>query len=296
MSRPNIATLKPTASRRYWPSLAAPGRNGEQYETIEACHREDRLRASSSRKLASRTKKKSKRKAILSVARKLEYDARNKPVPKSLSSSLHLRGRRDAIFSQLWRLADKYDGPITTATAIKRGWEFTPETLAALDVKALLNTFLADLDRRGATEAKGWLIAFVHGEWETPLGLFRLHLHMIVAGNMIKVVDRLRTGSKYKYRKDDNVRFRVRIDRKPLTNLPYPFTYCFKAYWPWKYVCLTANGKRRTRRHRRIAEPQHTQVLQFLDRHSVSDLVVMKHVSVRGGQLRHQSKLRGLNS
>lgn len=95
-------------------------------------------------------------------------------VPQSLACSLHMRRRRDATFSQIWRLAARYKGPIATATVIKRGWELTPDHLETVDLRRLLNGFLADLDRRGAGTADGWLIGFVHGEHENPAGLSRV--------------------------------------------------------------------------------------------------------------------------
>ncbi|HUE79588.1 MAG TPA: hypothetical protein VMN38_08155 [Sphingomicrobium sp.] len=290
MSRPTIAELKLTEDRRYWPSRAVPGRKGMCFETIMGCHDEDPLRAKSARKASSQIGRKRQRKAILKLARKLEYEARGMRVPKSLASSLHMRRKRDAIFSHVWRLADRYNGPVTTATVIKRGWEFTADQLEHIDLPRLRNGFLADLNRRGAGQADGWLIGFFHGEWETPSEVCRLHLHIVVAGEMIETVDELRKGRNYRYRNHDSVRFRVRIDRKPLTDLPYPFTYCLKSYWPWKHVVVTASGKRRTRRHKRIPEPVHTQVLQFLDRRRLTDLVVVKHVSVRKGRLKHSTK------
>lgn len=287
MARPTIANLKRTTSHQYRPSLAALGRKGEHFELIADCQAEDRLRARSSRKVGVLTQDNRQQSAILKLARKLDYAARNKREPKSLACSLHMRSKRDAIFSQLWRLVDSYGGKTTAATVIKRGWELTPDQLETVDLRRLLNGFLADLDRRGAGTADGWLIGFLHGEHESPAGLIRLHLHMIVAGEMIKVVESLREGRNYVFRNDDDVRFRVRIDRKPLTNLPYPFTYCLKSYWPGKHVIEGAHGKRRTRQHKRILEPYHTQVLQFFDRHELNDFVVLKHLSVRNGQLRY---------
>lgn len=293
MPRPTIDSLKRTKSRTYWPSLAMPHPEGGRFDLRAKCQAEDAVRAKASQNVGRRTRDKRKRKALLKLARKLCYEARGKRVPKSLACSSHMRSKRNAIFSQVWRLADEYKSPITTATVIKRRWEFTPDQLETVDLGRLLKGFLADLDRRGAGSAEGWLIAFIHGEYETPSGLIRLHLHMIVAGEMIRVVDSLRKGRNYKYRKDDDVYCRVRIDRKPLSNLPYPFTYCLKAYWPWKHVTITVHGKRRSRKHKRIPEPVHTQVLQFLDRHRLNDLVVLKHVSVKGGRLVHSNHRRG---
>jgi hypothetical protein len=293
MARPTIFDLKRTSDRNYWPSVAGPGHNGLRFEAVKDCQLEDRLRIKSAVKASCQAREKRQQKAFLKLALKLDRQVLGRRPLKSLASSRYMRRKRDAIFSQIWRLVDNYPGKVTTATVIKRDWEFTPDQLETVNLGKLLKGFLADLDRRGAGEADGWLIAFMHGEWETPKGVYRLHLHMILAGEMIDVVDRLRHGRNYKYEPDDDVRCRVRIDRKPLSNFPQPLTYCLKAYWPWKHVTVTENGKRRTRRHKRIPEPQHTRVLLFLDRHSLNDLLVLKHVSVKQGRLIHSKSQHG---
>jgi hypothetical protein len=196
-----------------------------------------------------------------------------------------MRHLRERLFSQLGRRVAKYPGAVTTFTVVKRGWEFSPDELDDVDVAKLLAAFLSELNRRGAASANGWLIVFLHGEFETPTGIYRLHLHGVAAGQMIDVVDSLRKGRSYKHIVGDTVRCRVRIDRKPLQHLPHPLTYCFKGYWPWKHVIVGANGRRRTRQHKRIPEPHHSQVLAFLDRHDASDLVLLKHLRVVGGSL-----------
>ena len=286
MARPTIIDLQLTDDRCYWPSLAKPGRKGARFEPVTSCNDEDHRRVCSSLRASDLSCDKRFKKNANRLAHRLAYRERKEKPPKTPASSRYMRRKRNSIFSQVWRLVDRYSGKVTTATLIKRGWEFTPEELDDVDVDKLLKSFLADLDRRGACKADGWLVAFLHGEWETPAEIYRLHVHMVVAGAMIGVIDRLREGRNYKYVPDDNVRFRVRIDRKPLSNLPYPLTYCLKAYWPWKHVTATANGKRRTRRHKRIPEPQHTQVLLFLDKYELSDLAVLKHVSVKRARLK----------
>jgi hypothetical protein len=285
MARPTITDLKLTSDRGYWPSRAAPGRKGEHFESKAFCEAEDIGRVKSTLKASEQTKNVIDKRAARKLAGKLDYKAKSKKPPRSMASSRHMRRVRNRLFSQISKFVAKYPGKVTTFTVIKRGWEYSPGELLDADLDKLLDGFLSDVNRRGAGRTEGWLIAFVHGEHETPAGVFRLHLHGIVAGDMIGVVDKLRQGRKYKYRKDEDVRFRVRIDRKPLTNLPYPLTYCLKSYWPWKHVVMTANGKRRTRRHKRIRDPYHTLVLQFFDKHNPSDFVVLKHVQVKDGCL-----------
>lgn len=288
MPRQNIGHLRRTGDRAFWCSTAPAGTNGEAFETNEFCIVEDKLRCRSTQ-LAIVAGVRAGLFAARSARRlqkRLDYARPRNGPPRSSASSAYMRRLRDRVFSQIWKLVAAAPARVTTFTAIKRGWELTPEQLLEADLDKLLSGFLSDLNRRGAAQASGWLIAFLHGEYETPAGIFRLHLHGIVSGDMITVLDELRKGRKYKYRPDDSVRFRLRIARKPLTNLPHSLTYCFKSYWPWKHVVVGANGKRRTRRHKRIPEPYHTLVLLFLDRHQPSDFVVLQHVAVARNRLK----------
>ena len=292
MPRHNLTDIRLTLDLAFWPSNAATDPSGQSFEAVINGHAEDTERTKSTLNVidAARHLHLFPARAARRLIKRLESMASGKKTPQSMASSAHMRRVRNRIFSQIWRLASKSAARTTTFTAIKRGWEFKPEQLGDVVLEKLLNGFLSDLNRRGAGDADGWLIAFIHGEFETPANIYRLHVHGIASGEMIGVVDSLRHGRKYKFKSGDSVRFRVRIDRKALTNLPYPLTYCFKAYWPWKHVIIGANGKRRTRRHRRIREPYHTQVLVFFDQRTPSDFVVFKHLTVRKGQLKPTRK------
>ena len=201
MPRPTIIDLKLTANRRYWPSLARRGRKGERFETLEFSEAEDAGRVKSSHKASQLKAHAVHRKTARKLSKKLSYKAKGKKPPSSMASNRHMRRLRNRIFSQIDRLVRSYRGKVTTFTVVKRGWEFSPDELLDVDLDKLLNGFLSDLNRRGAAQAEGWLIAFIHGEHKTPQNVFPLHVHGIVAGGMIGVVDKLRKGRNYKSRK-----------------------------------------------------------------------------------------------
>ena len=99
---------------------------------------------------------------------------------------------------------------------------------------------------------------------------------------MVEVIDRLRKLPNYKtqkYLKDGTlspVYRRIKMTRKPLTNLPRPITYLLQSYWPQRALFISDDGaRRRARRKRRIAEPQHSQVLLWLDKWNIRDLTLM---------------------
>jgi hypothetical protein len=167
-------------------------------------------------------------------------------------------------------------------TIIPKSWEVTADKLPATNPKLLLKALLAALYRCGANNAKGWIFAGLHGEWDSIGKVYRLHVHGFADGELVGVIDRLRELPNYETRRylDDGslnpVYRRVRVSRKPLEHLPLPITYRLQSYWPAKALVISDDGKRvRARRKKRIVEPQHSQVLLWLDRWSISDLTLM---------------------
>ncbi len=167
-------------------------------------------------------------------------------------------------------------------TIIPITWEFKPEELERVLPALLLASMLAALYEKGAAKANGWLIVFIHGEYDPVGKVYRLHLHGYAYGEMVQVVDRLRLLPNYqtqRYRRDGSlspVYRRVQVSRKrPKTRLRQ-ITYRLQSYWPSKAVIISDDGKRiRARRKQRIAEPYHSQVLLWLDKWDIADLTLM---------------------
>lgn len=287
MPRQSIMDLKLTADRRYWPSLAAPGPNGTRFESKAEAKAEDNSRVLSLLKASKLHRDALNVKAARKLAKRLNYEARGKSPPRSGASSLHMRTRRNAEFGHLWQLAE-HDPSVAVFTVIKRGLEFTFDELMQVSPRKLLKAFISDLNRVGAAKADGWLIVWLHGEFEIPTGIYRLHLHGLSSGGMTNVVSRLRQRANYRSTREkprtDPVFQRIRIYRS-LKQLPYPLTYCCKSYWPLKVVVDTADGPKRTHGHKRILEPHHSQVLLFLDKWQPSDFAVLVHLQVKAGKL-----------
>lgn len=202
---------------------------------------------------------------------------------RTLASKRYMRRFRVRLIGALWPLVA--DGPWTPSetssfTAIPRGWNCSPEALETADPKKLLARFRSQLNRAGAKDANGFLIAHLHGEFEPQGRVYQLHVHGIAAGEMIAVIDRLRKTPSYT--SDGLVRGRMHISRKPLKDIPYPLGYPFKSYWPSRRIGTVGHEGliKRQRGHHRIPEPYHTQVLLWLDRWSASDLTLLMNLCV----------------
>lgn len=167
-------------------------------------------------------------------------------------------------------------------TIIPETWESWAEGLAVEDPRQLLNALRTALYAGGAAQANGWMIAFIHGEYDPIDGIFRIHVHGFACGEMAYVVDWLRKLPNYKtelYPEDGGVSpvyRRVRMTWKKLNNLPAPITYRLQSYWPAKANYISDDGSRtRAKRKRRIAEPHHSQVLLWQDKWKIEDLTLM---------------------
>ncbi len=200
-----------------------------------------------------------------------------------LASSRYMRKLRIKIIGNLWRLVDEQVWPLNEVSAftiLPEGWAFTPETLHQADPKKLLERFRSQLRRQSWGPENGSLIAGIDGEFEPESGVYQFHLHGFATRDMVSIVDSLRALPAYRPR--HNVASPVRIGRKTLEKLPYPLGYPFKSYWPSRRIGAVGDDGviKRQRGHHRIPEPYQSQVLLWLDRWSVSDMVLLMNMRV----------------
>jgi hypothetical protein len=205
-----------------------------------------------------------------------------------------MRGQRINVAGALWQLIRRAGAKnVRSFTIIPRTWEVGADELGNEDPRKRMRTLLAALYNAGAKDADGWIIAFIHGEWDPVGKVFRIHVHGFAYGGMIDAIDRLRQMPNYhtKQRRKDGtlspVYRRVRMSRDKLRRLASVATYRLQSYWPAKALIISDDGRRiRARRKGRIAEPYHAQVLLWLDRWRVEDLTLMIGLRVTKGGLR----------
>lgn len=214
-------------------------------------------------------------------------------MPISLASREYMRRLRDLVCSDIWRMIDGYgdkliEKSVGSFTIVPRTWEIKAGELADVDPRLLIKALRTALYERGAAEKNGWIIAFIHGEYDPVAKVYRIHVHGLAMGEMIQAVDGLRNLPNYQTQKlvedgkPNPVYRRVRINRKPLTNLPDPITYLLQSFWPSRAVVISDDGKRiRARQKSRIPEPYHSEVLLWLHRWRLADLTLM--IGLRAG-------------
>ncbi|WP_174274575.1 hypothetical protein [Sphingomonas bacterium] len=179
---------------------------------------------------------------------------------------------------------------VTVATLIPRHGLMTPDELMAVTAAELKAALRSALNRAGAAQAKGWLLAGLHGSFDLATKLYQLHWHLVVAGGMIDVVDALRNQQQYRSSRDEpdgKVFQRVMIRRKPITDMARALTYIMQGFWPCRWVGTTEDGDlTRLSRRRRIPEPYHSRWLLWMHRQNLSNLMLPMHLEVEKGMLK----------
>lgn len=215
-------------------------------------------------------------------------------LPSTPASFRYFREQRIRICSDLYRLVtEEGDGSYFRADVIKPGWACDLEGLHNLNPRRLLRSeFRADAHRVLSPNAKkrwkelapappDFMFAALHGEFDQLAQRFQPHVHVGGTGVYVDVVDRLR-GLKG-YRTTHTVRTPIRITRN-IYDLPGAITYLLKGYWPQRPALpLGSNGglkRPRKAKAQRINEPYHTDLLLWLDRWELSDLVLMMGLRV----------------
>lgn len=270
----------PLPEQRYRVDLHSPG-----FETRKKAAAEDALRATQLRKQAKGGKGKRARRAR-ALANRLDPKL-HPDTPQTPASARYMREQRIRIIGAIWKqVATDRTGKVARFDVIKPKWATEVEDFRRSSATAIRAEFRADLRRTaaklypgGAGECEGFIYAPIHGEHEVVAGLYQTHFHVIATGDWVAVVDKLRDMRGYG--KTKRVKRPIRARRK-LTDMAYALTYLLKSYWPGKW-CGKVSGqasKRRRRKHGRIPEPHHTEVLLWLDRRTLPELTLMMGIRI----------------
>ncbi|WP_295525996.1 hypothetical protein [Novosphingobium sp. Chol11] len=267
------------------------------FETLESCHREDHLRAKMLHKMAEYWHRVAPQGGALSqqlpndrgvqrrgtdnrdieevrkLASGLLRAASGGDVPETLSSSTYMRGLRINVAGAIWEMIEKCGADnVASFTIVPATWENDIENLKSISPADMIERLRSALSTAGSSGAKGWIIGFLHGEYEPIQGVCRPHIHGFACGDMIRVIDRLRMFPNYHtslWLDGDTlnpVYRRIKITRKPLTDLPRAVSYPLQSFWPQRALLISPDGRRiRARRKGRIEEPWHSDLIRWLN-------------------------------
>ncbi|CAH0497220.1 hypothetical protein [Novosphingobium sp. CECT 9465] len=210
------------------------------------------------------------------VLGRLEAALEGDPEAVTLASRMVMRKVRKPWVQHAGKLVRASKGhTISFGALLPRHLELTEEEFEAFDAEAEKKAFKSFLNRRGIAKHKGWLIAVLHGEYDSFRKLWRVHWHILACHEMIKVIDGLRTEPDFK--KSKRERPRVRRSREPLVNIPRIVSYLLQAWWPNRPSGKFGDAPKEGRTDHRmgIVGLPHARWLIWMDGRKLSDLVML---------------------
>lgn len=295
MARLGIKDL-PNPKIGFQPSRDTRRADGKvKFETVRNGRDEDAARARLMRKAIKKHSNKFYRSVVMDLKRRMVEGSKTGVPHASLASSLNMRMWRAVIIGNLWPLVEDDDlAPAVTATLIPRGLWVSASKLKNANPQAMMRRLRSDCDRTGIAQAKGYLFAGLHAEFDVRREGYDFHYHVVAGGEKAEAIENLRSMPKYSALRTEPCekglpnRPRVRKSRIPLYNMPDPLTYVLQSSYPHRPTKVHADGSvTRSKRRYRIPEPYHTQWLLWMDRWTISDMLLLVglNVTTRGFEL-----------
>lgn len=280
MPRLNIACL-PDPPERYRPDHIPPPRSKKPFESIQAVQQEEAKRHSG---LSLALKRHLRNPGNIRATRLLMAKLDGSGDYPSMASPVYMREQRKRIGGHLYKLIVETgaEDSVVAFTLILKNRRLRPRELNAFDVVKELAAVRSALNREGARDASGWLIMFMHADFNEVTKRWEFHVHGIADGEMVGVIQRLSDRRKFQSDRGDpdGVWTPLMIHGPPLTDLPWPLTYIIKSYLPGISTYRSKTGHRNRTRHRKISQPYYTQALLWMDRWRLKDICLMMGLRV----------------
>jgi len=251
------------------------------FETVRACCVEDATRARLMRGAVEQFPGLFDIEA-LALAANLDEGAETQAPYPTLASKLFFRDQRLRWTGAMWELAeDENLQPAMVATLRPNGMWVPHDELMNNSPRSLMRRLESDLFRAGITKLKGWLLAGLHAEFDVNRKGWDFHYHLAGGGEKGQHVDDLRDVRRFKLGRVQRHEIglpesaRIVCRREPLYNLPDPLTYVMQSHYPHRPTTAGEDDTlSRGEVRRRIPEPYHTMWLLWMNRWSLSDLII----------------------
>lgn len=151
-----------------------------------------------------------------------------------------------------------------------------------------MERFRQQLNRVHKGDETGFLAAILEAELEPSSRVLRFHLHGVATGSYVERLEQVRALPAY--RKRDHVEKPLQLKRLKSDddeNRAKAVSYLLKNHWKQRRIGLVGKDGviRRKRKSNRLEEPHHTDMLLWLDRHSVADISLFMGCRMRGSKL-----------
>jgi hypothetical protein len=256
------------------------GRRKAGFETVADCQAEDCRRASDLRATAAAVRRgklpaRSRGgididpRAALELADRLEAGAETLIPPRTQASSLFMREERLEKIGRLLEVAEQNRHlPTATFSLVHPAWAYPAAWLPAADPPK--NQLRTHLNRADITQAQGFLVAHLHGEFEPTSQEYQLHYHGVCVGEKLVALNRLR--NKQGYVRTSDIYRPIKVSAVNEKDAPRQLSYVIQSFWPGK---VRLPDGRRARSKRRIREPYQSLYLLWLDRWTMTDLTLL---------------------
>lgn len=263
----------------------------EGLETLEAALKEDGHRVDGLRQRG--TKPPQLWEACEELANRI---CQRRIVPETLASKRYMRIKRSYVTAEMLELLGMVPNErVYLVTLIPVGLALTIDELMHMDPQVPKQQLRVMLGRCGANPGvAGWACGYLDGEYNPVTGLFQLHWHLIVTGDLIEAFEQLKQRTAYKSVKrvadsPDGVATRVHIREVDDPLNPQVITYAFKGSWYARSRGEAGgNGDQADRlvgRRTRIPEPYHSQWLLWMDKWAFHHMLIMTNLRLGKGGL-----------
>ena len=220
--------------------------------------------------------------AARALRRKLQRGIRTGVSEETLGSNLYMRSVRDETIGALSAALEEFaDEDLRIVTVINRNWAYHEDRLDQISANKICCQFRNHLSRGGVTAVAGPLVAFLHGEFDSNGRVFQIHFHLVTT--TVKAAA-LKKGLRKQWGYVKTVPGSNPITAQELTDRPCQLSYLLKAFWPDRPIFWIDGVPRRVREVRRIKDIAHTQVLLWLDRCRIQDLMLVTGCVYRHGR------------
>jgi len=221
--------------------------------------------------------------ALDNIARSLEHSVQCETNWPNLASAVYFRTQRMAWMDEVRCNFQKVDNSLLRVfTIVNQNWQYTPEQLAILNPRLLFEQLRQQFYRCGLLEIPGFLLAFLHGEFDPASNFFQLHVHGVTNAERATALHALKEN--WGYGRTPSGGSAVRVQQ--VKNRERQLSYLLQSFWPERPTITTASGiVRRVRIKRMLGELQHAIFLLWISKRSVSDLRLCLNCRFNGNHL-----------
>jgi hypothetical protein len=174
--------------------------------------------------------------------------------------------------------------PTCVATLLPNYGEIVAGNLRSLNFREFNQRLRSQLNRACPGGIEGFLVSVVEGEHIKPADVYRIHHHVFAAGEMVQVLDSLKTIEPYQTRPGVKRPHVVKHIESPDRQLPY----LLKSFWSSRYEGPVDGQElnKRSRTKQRIPSSREADLYVKLHDSSASDLILLMGARIKHGRIK----------